>query len=315
MKRLLIVVIVFIMLICGCIYFFIPSTIIISDFTVLAATKGSAYRFISDEDYWKKWWPDYSAPKDAEQPQFFYNGFTYQVDERYFNNVNVATQGAQFNINSSIRIIPFAKDSVIVQWKYQVKSSLNPVKRFRQYQHAKALKNSTSELLSSLDSYMQDEGNVYGIPITKLVVTDSFLITATREFQHYPKTTDVYEVINDLKNYANEYDALLTNYPMLNIRKTDSNRFKMMIGLPINREIKGKNDIVFKHFILGGNLITAKVRGGTQVIQSALTQLENYIHDHQLVPLAIPYQLLITDRSNIADSSKWITQVCYPILN
>jgi hypothetical protein len=43
--------------------------------------------------------------------------------------------------------------------------------------------------------------------------------------------------------------------------------------------------------------------------------MENYARDHKKQSPAIPYQLLVTNRLTEADTTKWITQINYPVFN
>lgn len=313
MKKSLIIIILILIAILTSIYIFIPSTLVVSDYTIVDIPKTAAYRYLANENYWTKWWPQNTDSKNISKENFYYNGYAYHINQKYFNNITVLTQQHHFHINSSIQFISLNKDSVAIQWKYKFKSGIDPFKRIRQFKRAKDLKQNISDILHSFYFFVHNDKNIYGIHIQKAIVTDSFLIASAKTFTHYPKTLEIYQIINDLKSYANKSNAKVTNYPMLNISEIDSGHFKARVALPVNKGLNDKGNITYKQFLLGGSIITTRIKGGHKTIHHALDQLVNYIHDHQKVTLAIPYQSLITNRLKV-DSSQWVTRVCYPIL-
>jgi hypothetical protein len=69
-----------------------------------------------------------------------------------------------------------------------------------------------------------------------------------------------------------------------------------------------------KWMMKGGNILSGEVIGGPQEIDAATKQFELYIHDYQRTIIAIPFQMLITDRTKEPDSTKWITRIYYPVV-
>ncbi len=99
---------------------------------------------------------------------------------------------------------------------------------------------------------------------------------------------------------------------MLNIAMIDSNHIETTVAIPVNKEIKDNGSIRFKR-MFPGNILTAEVKGGMNTVEEGFRQLNNYVSDHQLVPPAISFQSLVTDRLTEKDSLKWITKLYYPI--
>ena len=86
-----------------------------------------------------------------------------------------------------------------------------------------------------------------------------------------------------------------------------------MVAIPVNKKIGNEGDIVYKRMV-PGNILVAKVRGGRHTIESAFAEMETYVKDHELIPPAIPFESLETDRLNEPDTTKWITRIYFPIL-
>ena len=63
----------------------------------------------------------------------------------------------------------------------------------------------------------------------------------------------------------------------------------------------------------GGNLLEGEISGGFASIRKAFNEYENFIKDYAKTSPAIPYELIITDRTKERDTAKWITRLCYPV--
>jgi len=100
---------------------------------------------------------------------------------------------------------------------------------------------------------------------------------------------------------------------MLNVTKEGTNQYQFMIGIPVNR-ILPKQDGIFPTRLVPGNFMVTEVRGAQQQIDEALSQLNYYFSDYGKTAMAIPFQSLITDRSQEPDSTKWITRISAPVM-
>ena len=61
-------------------------------------------------------------------------------------------------------------------------------------------------------------------------------------------------------------------------------------------------------------VLATHIKGGTYKIYHALGQMQTYLNDYHLFSPAIPFQSLVTNRLSEPDSSKWITNIYYPLL-
>jgi hypothetical protein len=101
---------------------------------------------------------------------------------------------------------------------------------------------------------------------------------------------------------------------MLFISKTEDNQFFVQVGMPTDKYLESSQGIKSKEMLKGGSILIAKVVGNRQVIANALTQMELYIQDNHLNTIAIPYEYLITNRLEVPDSSRWETEIYFPVL-
>jgi len=58
--------------------------------------------------------------------------------------------------------------------------------------------------------------------------------------------------------------------------------------------------------------LTTEVTGGPASIEKARRAIEKYMVDHTLPAPARPFEILVTDRSKVADTAAWKTKIFYP---
>ena len=167
------------------------------------------------------------------------------------------------------------------------------------------------EVVKALQTYLEKKENVYGMNISQEKVVDTILISTKYISNTYPTTREIYSLINDLRKYISEAGAEGTNPPMLNIAN-DNNSYRTMVAIPINKIISEKGNYVFKRMI-PGKILVAQVKGGEHTAMEALKQIDLYITDNNLSSPAIPFESLITNRSQEPDTTKWVTKIYYPI--
>jgi hypothetical protein len=60
--------------------------------------------------------------------------------------------------------------------------------------------------------------------------------------------------------------------------------------------------------------MTADIRGGAYTVDEGMRQLELFIQEYNRTKVATGFQILITDRKNEPDTTKWITKIKIPIV-
>ncbi|MEO8569573.1 MAG: GyrI-like domain-containing protein, partial [Ginsengibacter sp.] len=208
-------------------------------------------------------------------------------------------------------LLTIKEDSVAIEWNGAIKAGLNPVSRIKSYYEAKKIQNNMADILKALRTYLEKKENVYGMNISQEKVVDTILISTKYISNTYPATAEIYSLINDLRKYISEAGAEETNPPMLNIAD-DNNSYRTMVAIPINKIIPEKGNYVFKRMI-PGKILVAQVNGGEYTAREALKQIDFYITDNNLSSPAMPFESLITNRSQQPDTTKWVTKIYYPI--
>jgi hypothetical protein len=86
-----------------------------------------------------------------------------------------------------------------------------------------------------------------------------------------------------------------------------------MVAVPTVRRVPAPENIQFNRMVLG-NILISEVKGGQNTVNTAFTQLKQFIEDSRHTTPAIPFQVLVTNRQTEPDTAKWVTKVYFPIL-
>jgi len=299
------VLLVFILIIAA-IYIAIPSTLTVSKVEKMNCNTAAAGRVVNT-----KWQQLFRQHNDSN---FINKGYTYIFSKKLKNAADIIVNYNDNLYATTLVLIPLSRDSCIVHWQTTVATGANPFGRISAYKRAIALKENMNESLNQLKLFLEKTSNVYGYNITPTTLTDTVLISTKRLSKTYPATTEVYNIVHELQGFIHANSAIETNYPMLNVTKTDSG-YITMVGIPINKELPASGDIYPKHLApMKDKTLTADVTGGEATVKQAYQQIELYMQDHSLRSPVIPFELMITDRSKEKDTSKWKTKIYYPII-
>ncbi|MEX6688392.1 GyrI-like domain-containing protein [Danxiaibacter flavus] len=308
MKKWLISFAVVIVLMLIAFYFIIPSRLVITNQLTIQCTEAATKRFLFDNTQWNKWWP--GEKKDSS---FTYRNDSYALRAGYYNSAAIVIQHNGKFISSVVNVLSSGKNAATVTWQSETGEYKNPFSRIIHYLKANELKQSIDDILSNLKTFLEKPENVYGMKIEQIIVRDTFLVSTQKTLPAYPATADVYALISQLQTYIKQQAGKETNPPMLHVLHEDSATYTVKVAIPVDKEIKGNGTIFFKEMVKG-NILVAEIKGGRYTVSHAMDMLKTYVLDNQKTSPAIPFESLVTDRSAVSDTSKWVTKIYYPVL-
>ena len=310
MKKLLLLLFIFFALLIAGSYLFFPAKIHFKKTMYAQTSPNSAVKFLLNEKNWHSWWPaSINNPNDSVFP---FKDFEYAVNWKMISGDSILIKSKDGFVNSLINVVPISKDSVGFQWDGELQSQVNIFNRIRNYYTQKKLQNNADAILNALKIYLENDEKVYGINIEHRMVVDTLLISTKKTFAAYPTVEQVYELVNDLKKYIIINAALQTNPPMLHVVQ-DSNLFKTMVAIPINKTVQNSERFIIKKMV-AGKILISEIKGGSGNAEAGIKTLESYMDDYHLTSPAISFQSLVTDRQKEKDSSRWVTKIYYPIM-
>lgn len=286
-----------------CVDVFIPSTLTITRVEPLLCRPAAAFPFLSDEARWRQWWPE-----NVTRDDFHIRRLAYQT-------LNIGIREGKQVLDSRMSLLPVSsQDSTLIYWETQLHCGWSPFDRIRQYRRATGLSKVMDEILGHAGKFLGKMENLYGVSIGEVSTKDTLLIARRVEVPRLPTNEDIYEQVDRLQKYISAEHVHQNGNPMVNFTESEEKKgtYRLMVALPVASRMQGRDDITFMRLIPGKYLIT-EVTGGPGTIAMGLSGLKGYIRDYQRTVMAIPFQSLVTDRRQVADTTRWVTRIYYPI--
>ncbi|MDB5120804.1 MAG: GyrI-like protein [Sphingobacteriales bacterium] len=296
----------------SCSYVFIPNSIKISKKVLVKSSNETIFRFLQNPDFRKKWWPGKENSTARSSSENIYKNTRFDIGKGYLDFLPIKVISDSVELTTNISLASINNDSTEIHWEASFKASLNPIKRVLQYRNATTLHSNFGDILHVFKNFIEDDKKVYGLAIQFSKVTNPVLLTTKFSSHSYPTTNLIYNSIDRLKASIKNKGVVQIDSPMLNIFKNGTNEFEIQTAIPVNKSFEVAGNQAIKRMVLGRILVT-EVMGGQAKVETAFIELENYLKDKHLLSPAIPYQLLITNRTAIRDSNNWITRIYYPI--
>jgi hypothetical protein len=290
------------------VYIFIPARLNIVQITPINCTVNGAFRVLSSSDKWQHWWPG-PPPKSNT---FYYNNASFAITQQLRNTLEISIQQDDQMLSSALHVFPAGGDSASINWSCNIATGSNPFKRIQHYRQAMALKNSMDSVLSHFKTFAEKKENIYGITFRETVFRDSFLVSIKSFQRDYPDVAAVYSTINALQKYSTIHQAKQTGNPLMNLTPLSPTGYQLMTALPVDRQVPAGGKFFNQRIPLNRFWVT-RVQGGNASVDEAIHQFQLYVQDYKRTVMALPFQQLITDRSAEPDTSRWVTDVYFPL--
>lgn len=312
MRKWILIVAAFI-LVLSLIYWIIPAQLEVHQKKIVAANSTAFTRQIFDEQKWQ-WWPGKKPNSQQPAERFEYNGNSYTIIQKKLTSLVIEISNEKDSILTELFFIPIQNDSMQLSWVGIQKTRLNPLNRIQKRSWIKGIDADMNSVLEKIQAFYSNEDNVYGFHIQKTVVADSNYMFTTIRTKTYPSTEQIYGSVDKLKHYIQLNNAQPTGFPMLNIYRDSDSTYFTKLALPVDKKLKNSGDIQYRWMLKGGNILVTEVRGGPYSIDSAFSELQNYVQDHHRTAPAIPFQSMITNRRTEPDTNKWVTKLYWPVM-
>jgi hypothetical protein len=313
MKKWIVWFIVILLLGVASIYFFIPAKIVITNISSAEATITGEFRYISQEENWEKWWRDADGKTHSPGEPFRYGTSEFRINRRSYNAVGIDIRQDGGNFPSFLNLISYAIDSTGAVWACETPSTVNPFLRVRNYLQAREIKKNMTGVMKVFSAFISKPKNVYGMTIYKTTVHDTLMVSARFTSPAYPTTAQLYAYFDTLKHTIIKQKALPVGFPIMNLRKMPDGSFETQTGMPTARLLKNDGKILALR-MPPGLFMTADIKGGAYTVDEAMRQLDLFIQEYNRIKIATGFQILITDRRQEPDTTKWITKIKIPIV-
>jgi hypothetical protein len=296
--------------------FFIPARIMIVKSATAKANINGVYRFLETESNWIKWWPEqYSTAPGVTVALPESGAFKFIETKPRYNSFEIVIEKNGERIPSLLHFVSQGNDSVKIEWSITLLSNKNnPFSKISHYLDARHLNRKLESILGALQNYISEAKNIYGVDVRKEKIMLEFLVSKRIKISHYPTNEDIYGMINEIKEHLAKKQVKEEAYPIFNIEPSGDSDFKLLVAVPVGNPLADEGSFKTLKLLKGGNILVAEVNGSQEAVDTALKNIKTYAKDHQRLNVALPYQIFLTDRTKIADTSKWVTRINLPYI-
>jgi hypothetical protein len=305
------VALISVFVIIGLYYALTPSKLHVSAIQIVHATEPSIVRSFEQPNIIAAGMGSYF---NKESKKIQYNGFEFVLKEHITNLLKLDATYNGMSFSTYLQTSEFRNDSSALNWFYEFPSTYNPLTRWENYQTGKALQTAMKTLLASLSTHLSQTENIYGFPIKEIMLTDTVLITTRLATTNAPTENEIYQKVAVLEQYIAKNNKHILNNPMITLVNKTEGKHITMIGLSIDGEIPSTNEFAIKLMPPHGKMYITEVTGGQSTIDKAYQSLHNYQVDSKNPMPALPFELLITHRLKVADTSQWKTRIYFPVM-
>ncbi len=312
MKKWIIVAAILVLLFLTVSYLAIPEKVDVTKSVTAKANLAGVHRFLTSEPNWVKWWPG-TVSHAGSEPVFESGGYRFKKNRVLYQSFEMSITKGENTYNGLLNIFLLGSDSITIKWTTTINNGKNPITKILN-RNAEDVGRQIENILAAMQKYVSNEQNVYGINIRKEKVKVEYLITTKGQFESYPTTENVYDLINQLKKYVAQRNAKEEDFPMMHVSTPDRKHFDVQVAIPVDKNLPSTEKFVSKKMLKGGDILVAETTGEGSKADTAMKRMEQYVFDHRYTAIAIPFQSLVTNRLNETDSSKWVTKIYYPVI-
>lgn len=273
----------------------------------IGCTDAGALRTLLNDKNSNKVWPG----EKVNDTTYRFEQLQYSIGNAFINTIPLHLNTGE---TGELIVEKTSADSSRFIIQMNILLPMNPVARIKKYLELKETIKKIDLLLQTLKEKFKGEEIVYGINIQINRVTDSVMISTRKLMDHYPTVQEIYQMIEDIRSYIKTNAGEELNAPMLNVFKEGANQYLVMVAVPTKTPVTGNETYLQKHMLPNGFILVSDITGGNFTIQQSEKAMYQYVMDHQKSSPAIPFQMLITDRRNETDTTKWKTRLYYPVM-
>ena len=311
MKRILLALFALIILFSGITYLVIPGEMIAQNAFFVSGHPAAAERhLVSRADAWSAW----CAASGERKAVYQYNNYQFEITGIYtgYDSIKISTPSGAI-LYSQLNFLPVSKDSFLIQWTTLKPYTAQPLLRWKNYFLSRELGSVQEAVLNQFITFIHDTSRVYEAPISRQIVKDTLLLETSRDLNHRPATSEIYELIDALHETIRKQQGSVQDSAMLNVTALPDNQYRLRVALPIRHEIKPGSGQAIKRMVEGYILVMDR-KGGPYSIQRAAQMLDQFVKDGKLTSPAIPFEKLLTNRMAVRDTLQWTTRFYYPVM-
>jgi hypothetical protein len=290
------------------IYLFIPNTLNVSGSIKTKQVQNTVLRGFMQLENWDKW----ITQKRIDSNNYTLANGVLKIKSSFVSNVFCDYIIKDKTIPVTFTVEAEGKDASKIEFQLSFDNkTFLPWQRAANYFLAQSIHSELTDLINKASTYYTTTIANYGFVINEEKIKDSLLVSTEKYYTDTPTITQVYGMLDQLKQYVVSKNGILHGTPMVYIAR-DAKRVYLQVAYLLEKEIP-TTSIFDVRKIKVKNLVSINVVGDARLAYRAKYEAENYIHDQSKFAPIMPYIIYNTNRLSEKDSTKWNSTIFYPI--
>lgn len=325
-RRILLVILIFMILFLA-IGFFLPSKLHIEKKLFIKSTADQVFSQVNDLKNWEKWSPWFISDSSvkiqfSDKTVGAGSSFSYQSQKYGSGKISIVNSYPLDSIIFEMEFVDrgqalgkfiFTKidTGIIVSWIMESKLGYNPVSRWFNLIMKNAVGSDFDEGLSNLNTLME-KISIEFYQIEETTVPSRSLISIRDTCSVKDISLSLGQIYSLLTSFLQENKLSMTGAPICLYHAFTDSTFDMEPAFVVDKTVESRYPVSSMQ-LPECKAIKAVFFGPYKKTTEAWNALEKYLQVKQLVPSGSPWEEYITDPMAEKDTSKWQTNIYYPV--
>jgi effector-binding domain-containing protein len=168
-------------------------------------------------------------------------------------------------------------------------------------------------LITGLKAFMENARLYYGFNISEKEVTENYIAVKKETVLTKKKFPEINKAVRDLNIFIAQNNAKAVHALSCSYYPQRADSVQVLIGIPINKQLKPTNDIACMR-MPGGKMLIGDFNGKYSDRQKLYNAMEKYMQDHSLAKQIAPFERYLDNRIPASDTDSVNMQINYPVL-
>ena len=310
----------------------LPSGLHIKKTIMIKAPIGVVFNEVNDLHNWNNWssWKDTTLSAKFEGAEKGVGATVIWTDKKEGEGVLTIVESSHFDLIKTLMTTPNKTDaaemifefetigdSIKMSWSRDINELSYPFGRFVGWMLQKGYENNFSKSLNRLKNYIETNKTTpeyYGYSIVEDINKEKYFLASNASSTMADMSKVMGNHFGVIMHFANKKEIQPTGAPMVQWHSYNpeaESQFTCMIPFVLDSAIATKN--VYSLDFPETKTIMVKYVGPYEGSYNAWVALDNYVVYNSLIMNGDPWEEYVTDPGSEPDSSKWVTNIYFPV--
>jgi len=199
-----------------------------------------------------------------------------------------------------------------VTWSMDTDMGLNPISKYMGLFMDRMVGADFEKGLANLKDFSEKWAASIPVKIEERKIDDQYILTIRAQCTPDEVSQQLANIYGQISTFMNTKGLKPTGSPFAIYHSFSTDEIDMEAGIPINREANSAENIRFQKRN-GGKVIMVEHHGSYDKIGNIHDQVNQWIIRQNKKVIGSPWEVYVTDPQKEKDTSKWITEIYYPI--